>query len=169
LSLKSWRSRIYDHFDTSLEHRFNDAGELSLWFKFTCRTDPTQHAPQYRARKDTSSGTNNLLRKALACDARHHSHELAKSSSAAPRPFSLARFRALLALWCAQNHRPFELVDNELFGAIVDELRPGTLLPDPTTISRDVRVIYRKNEDWIRQYFEVCTNRNFLISGSLIY
>ncbi|KAF8595108.1 hypothetical protein BDV93DRAFT_457541, partial [Ceratobasidium sp. AG-I] len=106
----------------------------------------------------TSSGTNNLLRKILQCSATEASHEPVKDSSVAARPFSVARFRALLALWCARNHRPFELVENTLFGAIVDELRPGTLLPDPTTIGRDVRNIYCKNEDWIRSYFKVYTH-----------
>ena len=101
----------------------------------------------------------------LQCTAGQSSHQLTKGSPAATRPFSLARFRALLALWCARNHRPFELVENKLFGAIVGELRPGTLLPDPKTISCDVRNIYIKNEDWIRNYFEVCAHKATCFSG----
>jgi hypothetical protein len=153
--MQSWRSNIYAHFHVSLERRLNGSAEQSLWFIFTCKTDPARHSAQYRARKDTSSGTNNLLRKSLACSARQQPNQFVGHSST-PRPFSPARFRALLALWCARNHRPFELVEDDLLSSLVDELRPGTSLPDPTTISRDVKAIYSRNVDAIRCYFEVC-------------
>jgi hypothetical protein len=155
-AMQSWRSNIYEHFCISVERRISDAAEKSLWFKFTCKTDPARHSVQYRARKGTSSGTNNLLRKSLACNARQKPGQVVGQSSPSPRPFSPARFRALLALWCARNHRPFELVEDELFNAFVDKLRPGTSLPDSTTISRDVKAVYSHNMHAIRSYFQVC-------------
>jgi hypothetical protein len=91
----------------------------------------------------------------ITCDARNQVIQDTSASSSTIRQFSSARFRALLALWCARNHRPYELVQDELFGAIIDELRPGALLPDSTTLSRDVKGIYHHNMASIRQYFEV--------------
>ncbi|KAF8606536.1 hypothetical protein BDV93DRAFT_553705, partial [Ceratobasidium sp. AG-I] len=139
---KAWRSDVYDHFDLSLERLLNDLGEKYIRFKSTCKTDPENHLPQYRNRQDTSSGTHNLQRKADACNQRHQVHKLANGSY---RHFSPSRFRAILALWCARNHRPVELVQDELFSLMINELRPGVSLPDRTTITRDIRGIYSHN------------------------
>ncbi|QRV78731.1 AC transposase [Ceratobasidium sp. AG-Ba] len=148
----SWTSKVYDHYDLSMERIIDDYGERCIRFKFTCKTDPKNHSPQYRARKSTSSGTNSLKRTAEACDKRSIAHKLIASGSFT-RPFSAARFRAILALWCARNHRPFELVRDELFGQLLDELRSGTIAPNPSTLSWDVQAIYQHNMDAVRQYF----------------
>jgi hypothetical protein len=152
---KSWRSDVYLHYNISVERQYSNAGEPFMRYVFTCKRDPAHHAPQYRRRQDTSSGTNNLLRKATACDLRFRSSQDAKALSKGTQDFSPARLRALLALWSARNHRPFELVHDELFGMIVEELRPGTSLPDRTTLSRDVRALYQHNVERIREYFQV--------------
>jgi hypothetical protein len=152
---KSWRSDVYDHFELSMERMLDDFGEKYIRFKFTCKSDPENHSPQYRDRQDTSYGTHNLQRKANACDTRTRTRKAVDTASTASRHFSTTRFRALLALWCARNHRPVELVQDELFGMIIDELRPGTLSPDRTTISRDIRGLYKHNMESIRAYFEV--------------
>lgn len=123
-------------------------------YKFTCKTNSKNHPAQFRARQGTASGTNNLQRRALVCDALNRAQNVV-SAPAAARQFSYPRFRALLGLWCARNRRPSELVEDELFAEMIDELRPGTLVPDRTTLSRDIQSIYLSNLDWIRQYFEV--------------
>ncbi|KDN36100.1 hypothetical protein RSAG8_11047, partial [Rhizoctonia solani AG-8 WAC10335] len=47
------------------------------------------------------------------------------------------------------------MVNDDLFTAILNELRPGTALPDPTTLSRDVQSIYHQNMQAIQHYFRV--------------
>lgn len=131
------------HYELSVERHYNEAGEPYIRYKFTCKYDPANHPPQYRKRQDTSSRTNNLLRKANACDLRRQSVQDVSTVSTTDRKFSPARLWALLALWSARNHRPFELVQDKLFAMIVDELRPRTLPPNRTTLSRDVRGLYQ--------------------------
>jgi hypothetical protein len=127
-------------------------------FVFTCKRDPVGHKPQYRARKDTSSGTHNLRTKAAICDARFLAEREDSLLHTPARDFSPARFRAILGLWCARNHRPFEAAQDELHALMINELRPGTHIPDRTTISRDVRRIYERNADRVCAYFKVkCT------------
>ncbi|KAG9081574.1 hypothetical protein FRC06_005502 [Ceratobasidium sp. 370] len=159
---KSWRSDVYDHFELTMERLLNEYGEKYIRFKFTCKTDRDNHPPQFRNRQDTSSGTHNLQRKADACDRRHRASTALGTTS---KSFSPARFRALLSLWCTRNHRPVELVQDELFGMIIDELRPGTSLPDRTTLGRDIRGIYIHNMEYIRQYFESVAHIHLAMDG----
>ncbi|CEL58797.1 hypothetical protein RSOLAG1IB_12198 [Rhizoctonia solani AG-1 IB] len=163
-ALSPWTSYIYGHFKMFLERRTDEHGEQSLWFRFECKNDPILHT-QYRARKDTSSGTHNLIRGAEACDLVRKVGQKSMVSTGEARKFSPTRLRALIALWCARNHRPFELFRDDLFTAIVDELRPGTSLPDPSTIGRDVRNIYFDNKDAIRQYFRQVNHVHLAMDG----
>lgn len=47
------------------------------------------------------------------------------------------------------------MVSDDPLAAIVNELRLGTLLPDLTTLSRDVQSLYQHNMQAIRRYFQV--------------
>ncbi|KAH7334997.1 hypothetical protein B0J17DRAFT_732961, partial [Rhizoctonia solani] len=71
----------------------------------------------------------------------------------------------LLALWCAQNHCPFEMVSDDLLAAIMNELRPGTTLPNPTTLSRDVQSLYQCNMQAIQGYFQGINYIHLAIDG----
>ncbi|CAE6488191.1 unnamed protein product [Rhizoctonia solani] len=163
-ALSCWMSYIYGHFKMFLERRTDEHGERSLWFRFECKSDPILHT-QYRARKDTSSGTHNLIRGAEACDIVRKVSQNHTVSAGEAHEYSPTRLRALIALWCARNHRPFELFRDDLFTAIVNKLRPGTSLPDPSTISRDVRNIYFDNKDAIRQYFRQVDHIHLAMDG----
>jgi hypothetical protein len=37
----------------------------------------------------------------------------------------------------------------------VEMLRPGTVLPSPSTVSRDVKDIYKASMSHVKEYFEV--------------
>ncbi|KAJ7911010.1 hypothetical protein B0H13DRAFT_1615091, partial [Mycena leptocephala] len=56
--------------------------------------------------------------------------------------YTLAHHRALIALRCARSHRPFNSVKDELYLEEVELLRPGTHVPSPSTVSRDVQTLY---------------------------
>ena len=43
---------------------------------------------------------------------------------------------------------------DEDYQAEVDMLRPGTKLPHPTTVSRDIQAIYLDMSKHVRDYFE---------------
>ncbi len=58
--------------------------------------------------------------------------------------YSETRHRALIALRCAASHRPFNLAKDPLYLEEVEMLRPGTTVPAPSTVSRDLQTIYQK-------------------------
>ncbi|KAF8587558.1 hypothetical protein K439DRAFT_1337798, partial [Ramaria rubella] len=62
---------------------------------------------------------------------------------------------ALIALCCAKDNRPFESVKDAFYLAEVELLHPGTKLPDPKTVSRDVNQIYIEVSRKAKVYFQV--------------
>ncbi|CUA71178.1 Putative AC transposase [Rhizoctonia solani] len=153
-SQAKWRAPIYGHYTISLRRENDKFGGKTIWFVFACKTNPVRHKPQTRQRGDDSSGTKKFNNTANKCNLQCARVKGAEETTSRVREFSPARFRALIALWCARNHRPFEMVSDDLLVAIVNELRPGTALPDPTTLSRDVQSLYRDNMEAIRHYFK---------------
>ena len=147
------KAPAYRHFNISLD-RSSDSGEL--FFVFTCTVDPESHVPHRRSRLKTSSGTKNLNDSVKACDARLGIvSPTLQQSGAGHIPYSPANHRTLLALRCAKNMRPFNFVSDPLYIAEVNMLRPGTKLPDPTTVSRDVKLLYEQLSMHVSDYFQV--------------
>jgi hypothetical protein len=70
-------------------------------------------------------------------------------------PFSAAAHRTLIALQCAKNHRPFNSVLDEDYQIEVEMLRPGTIIPSPVTVSRDIKAIYVEMSKNVRNHFMV--------------
>ncbi|KAH6890701.1 hypothetical protein BKA70DRAFT_1099867, partial [Coprinopsis sp. MPI-PUGE-AT-0042] len=110
----------------------------------------------------TSSGTSNLLKTARACDARLGNTSTiaateadSSGSSLAKTSYSESTHRALIALRCAANQRPFNMVDDELYKAEVAMLRPGTSLPSPSTVSRDSQNLFLELAGHVSNYFVV--------------
>ena len=92
----------------------------------------------------------------------HHSISEAGTSAGAQQTleksvsqYTKARHRALIALRCAVDKRPFESVSDALYIEEVDLLRPGTTLPHPTTVSRDVHALYSEGSKSVKEYFAV--------------
>lgn len=127
---------MYSHYVITLECVWTPAGQPSkLVFIFTCKVDPDNHLPHRQSRLKTSSGTSNLNAVAKACDRRLGAIMAAAPSSCSVIPYSLANHHTILALQCSTNMRPFNFVQDPLYQAEVEMLRPGTLLPDATTVS----------------------------------
>jgi hypothetical protein len=124
---------------------------------FTCKTHPADHKPHFRPRNKTGEGTSNLQSAITQCFERWGGNRPgdAKVAQAAVIPYTEAAHRALIALRCAKNHRPFNSVLDEDYQAEVNMLRPGTKLPHPTTVSRDIQAIYLDMSMHVRNYFQV--------------
>ncbi|KII90073.1 hypothetical protein PLICRDRAFT_108714 [Plicaturopsis crispa FD-325 SS-3] len=54
---------------------------------------------------------------------------------------------------CARSRRPFNSVADPDYLAEVQLLRPGTVVPHPSTVSRDARDIYLQASNHIKEYF----------------
>src|SRR4051794_3182393 len=72
--------------------------------------------------------------------------------------YTPARHRALIAMRCASSHRPFRSVADLFYLQEIEMLRPGTVLPSPLTVSRDVNAIYQYGSLKVKEFFEVNSN-----------
>ena len=156
-SKASWRSPVYDHFDITLCRDLDASGRpQALSFVFSCKVDPAHHPAHHRARMSTGHGTKNIQDGVKACDKRVGT--VTGSTTAVKytgKPYSPAAHRTLIAMRCAKNHRPFNSVLDEDYQAEVAMLRPGTILPSPQTVSRDIKSIYAEMSKNVRNYFMV--------------
>jgi len=75
-------------------------------------------------------------------------------------PYSEAAHRALIALHCAKNGRPFNSVLDEDYHQEVQMLRPGTKIPHPITVQRDLLSIYAQASIAVMNYFMVFSDLN---------
>ena len=50
--------------------------------------------------------------------------------------------RALVARWCAENHRLLKIVKDRFFVILMKAARPGTNIPSPMTVSRDIKTAF---------------------------
>lgn len=162
-SRAQWRSEAYAHFDISIRRDTTPDGLPSrITYVFTCKTDP-EHKAHVRPRAKSSEGTSNLLGGIELCLARKG--VVASSSKSVSRvetiTYSPAAHRALIALRCAKRHRPFNFILDEEYLLEVQMLRPGTIVPHPITVSRDIRTIYIEMSKHVRRYFRVSSCPTF--------
>ncbi|KAF8965912.1 hypothetical protein BDZ97DRAFT_1658276 [Flammula alnicola] len=122
---------------------------------FTCKTHPQNHTSvRTRLRGKSGDGTSNLQKDVDTC-LRKQGRERVKPAPAAI-PYSEAAHRALIALRCAKNARPINSVLDEDYKLEVEMLRPGTKLPSPMTVQRDLLYIYEQASIAVKNYFLVC-------------
>lgn len=167
-ALDGWQSPVYDHYNTSLQHLTTPDGHpRSLLFVFTCKLNMPDHPIITRPREKTSEGTGNLKKAMDVCLKKsgqfYSSHSTLSTKTASTGPYTYATHRVLIALRCAKNYRPFNMVSDEDYIAEVCLLRPGTKIPDPATISRDVKRIYEGMALHVKKYFLVSLYLYFLI------
>ncbi|KAF8151170.1 hypothetical protein K438DRAFT_1512742, partial [Mycena galopus ATCC 62051] len=110
----------------------------------------------------TSEGTKNLKRTLEQCCDRRGVDPGGDTSKNAQQDlfqsvsrYTPARHRALIALRCASSHRPFNSVRDEFYLEEVELLRPGTHVPSPITVSRDVQTLYKEGSRRVKEYFKV--------------
>ncbi|KIO21038.1 hypothetical protein M407DRAFT_48438, partial [Tulasnella calospora MUT 4182] len=68
-------------------------------------------------------------------------------------PYSEKMHRTLIAIRCARSYRPFNFVKDPEYAMEVEMLQPGTKLPHPSTVSKDVRAIHKLAAQRVRTYF----------------
>jgi len=146
---------VYDHYNITLRRDMDTYGKpSSMFFVFTCKKHPDHHPIHVRPRMLSSQGTSNLKSGMETC----HKLELdgpADADRPPSIPYSTAAHRTLIALRCARNHRSFNSVQDEDYQAEVEMLRPGTIVPSPNTVSRDIKALYLQMSIFVRSYFAV--------------
>ncbi|KAJ7450757.1 hypothetical protein FB451DRAFT_1051937, partial [Mycena latifolia] len=97
-------------------------------------------------------GTSNLLSKAIACD---EARGIQTRATASAPKYSVAAHRTIIAMRTATSHRPFNSVHDPYYLQEVELLRPGTVVPSATTVSKDVKLLYLELSKQVRAYFTV--------------
>lgn len=108
-----------------------------------------------RGRLETSQGTSNLERSRKKCMQRRGVDETHVADAQQLVTYSQPKHRALIAARCASSRRPFNSVADPYYIQEVEMLRPGTKLPSPATVSRDINMMYKFGGDRVRDYFSV--------------
>ncbi|KAJ7871386.1 hypothetical protein B0H14DRAFT_2345222, partial [Mycena olivaceomarginata] len=72
-----------------------------------------------------------------------------------PSPYNEARHRAICAIRCTANKRPFASQDDEWYRLEVELLLPGTIPPSSKAVERDVGLLYAEYAKVVHWYFEV--------------
>lgn len=151
-SAKTWKSPVYGHYHVSIK-RIEDNEERYIDFIFTCKYGASNHPPQRRRQMGTKDGTGNLHKTLLKCSGQIQ--PAIESHSPKDLLYSPAAHRALIALRCATSRRPFNSVSDPLYACEVQMLHPGTKLPSPSTVSRDISMMYESGSNVVKQYFSV--------------
>lgn len=99
--------------------------------------------------------TTNLKRHVELCDPADTAETDMIMSYAAGVSYSPARFRYLLAMWCARHHRPFVLIEDKELGEIFRMLYAKVDIPSRYTISRDVRLLHTDSHTRVIAFFMV--------------
>ena len=65
--------------------------------------------------------------------------------------------------WVSESLRPFQIVSDQGFQCLMKTGRPGYYLPSPSTVSRDVKVVFAKARNRIAKLLRVRIPCSFLI------
>ena len=156
-STKTWQ-----HFDLSIVRVYtNDHEPERIDVVFRCKVDPAH--VQERPRQKGGDGTSNFNCRIITCNKKF----MSANSSVQPdlhqtvSQYTPHTHRVILALQSAESKRPFSFVRDRYFVAGVELLRPGTILPSPQTVSRDVVILYQACAQYVKEYFAVyCHHSN---------
>ncbi|TFK28317.1 hypothetical protein FA15DRAFT_584656, partial [Coprinopsis marcescibilis] len=99
-------------------------------------------------------GTGNLVATEGAY-LKHHGLSRPGATQSQSLPYSEALHHVLIALRCAASTHPFDMILDKWYQAEVEMLCPGTKLPHPVTVSRDLKRLYAGMSTTISNFFIV--------------
>ena len=97
------------------------------------------HPSVYLDRIAHEDSTSNLLRHVRTCEPPETPESETLAAFASGATYSKAKYRYLLALWCARRHRPFSIVEDPEFRRIVRMLYARAETPSRISVSRDIQ------------------------------
>ncbi|KAG0695807.1 hypothetical protein DFH29DRAFT_813803 [Suillus ampliporus] len=110
----------------------------------------------------TGQGTKNLNQGIKDCAGWHGVSSTGSAATGAQQTLtgSVSKYmveahRALIALCCAVNKRPFHSVADPLYLEEVKLLRPDVKVPSPHTVSCNINTIYSEASKNVKFYFSV--------------
>ncbi|TFK18534.1 hypothetical protein FA15DRAFT_709783 [Coprinopsis marcescibilis] len=124
----TWISDVYNHFDIRIErvpYSTPGAGDRYINFTFMCKLDPANHPMHTCHWMATGSGTSNLRTGVTKCLDRNHITQ--PSADAKVIAYSPENHHALIALRCAAQNQPFNMVADPKYIQEVKMLHSNTL------------------------------------------
>ncbi|KAG1737739.1 hypothetical protein EDB19DRAFT_1636670 [Suillus lakei] len=109
----------------------------------------------------TGQGTNNLVTGIKDCAVRRgvssgsDATRAQQTITGSVSKYTVEAHRALIAMRCAVNKRPFHSVADPLYIEEVKLLRPDVKVPSPRTVSCNINTIYTEASQNVKTYFEV--------------
>lgn len=109
---------------------------VSVYSSYSIRSHPSMSI--LRARYEDS--TTNLMRHVKNCDPLKPSKQIVAYANGTT--YSPARFRYLIAMWCARRHQPFIIVEDPELVEIFQMLYCRVNIPSHVMVSRDIQEIF---------------------------
>nr|VWO98345.1 PPM-type phosphatase domain-containing protein [Ganoderma boninense] len=131
---RGWRLKVYEHFQPPTILR-GEQGSVTYWF--TCKRFPSKHVD----RSDYEDSTGNLKRHVDICDPEPTPESKTITVFANGATYSPTRMCFLLAMWCVSRHRPFKVVEDPEFCAMLGMLYGKVHIPSQVTVFQDVQLI----------------------------
>lgn len=118
----------------------------------------------------TDESTSNLLRHVEKCEPQNSAQTRAITTYAHGSTYHPAKHRLSLALWVSRRARPYAIVEDAELREIFYNLNSNVKTPSASTVSRDVREIFKMSRvkvgDLLKVNFILCYGSIYL---SLIY
>jgi hypothetical protein len=81
------------------------------------------------------------------------------------RPLTRAEIKAEIVKWVCVSIQPFDVVSDESFHYLMKSGRPDMYVPSPSTVSRDVRLVFTRTRQRIAKMLSVS---HFIMQGNTI-
>ncbi|KAG6805554.1 hypothetical protein H0H92_014967, partial [Tricholoma furcatifolium] len=159
----TWRSPIYSFFKPKVDVIYEGSRKVHVFYCAAKRCKGKGSVRRYQDSKDRAA-TSNLKTHALKCfgtDAVNAActkdeSKLSRDGSIfaafarqGQKPVTMSHHaltsdetRAHVALWCAESNRAMKIVTDRQFATLMKAGRPSTVLPSPSTVSRDIKAAY---------------------------
>ncbi|KAJ3558298.1 hypothetical protein NM688_g1007 [Phlebia brevispora] len=158
--LKSWTSSAYNHF--LLPKIKVNKKTQEVCYVYACK----KHLSVELSRMRWDDSTSNFIRHIWRCDGQLIPSASCIEDFAQGSTYSEECLRLTIALWICQRHRPFKIVQDPEFLAIVRMLYAKAKVPSASTVSRDIQEIFsvsqRSLADGLKEY---CGKVHICIDG----
>ncbi|PIL35261.1 hypothetical protein GSI_01986 [Ganoderma sinense ZZ0214-1] len=133
---KKWRSTAYEHFHPP---KIVTDNRGDVFCRFICKSDRAV----YLDRIIHEDSTSNLIRHIRACSSSSGtaSEAQALTAFAAGSTYTESKFRYHLVMWVTTRHRPFSIVEDPEFRALLRMLYGRVDIPSRITVTRDMHLI----------------------------
>ncbi|KAJ7444250.1 hypothetical protein B0H11DRAFT_1628937, partial [Mycena galericulata] len=81
-------------------------------------------------------------------------HEAAGGESFSHVPLTNEQSRAEHVRWVSESLRPFAIVKDRVYRKLMKSGRPSSYIPSPSTVARDVKVLFEKTRERLKKRFQ---------------